>query len=143
MKYLNWKIGSALVTFLIGTILTFVWFASKPKSIKSLDVSEQLTTSTDPDYLKGRTEAERDVKAGELVIIVEGQTRFEVLLRDELSKYGVQIRSIGCFFKKQDEKHWKGYNQVSKAAIDARFGRDVAEDAIRKAAEQDFDATPR
>lgn len=142
MKRLHWKIGIALLTFLIGTILSLTWFASEPKIIKSSEVSKKLITSTDPDYLKGRSDAEQDIRAGKLIIIVEGQTRFEVILRDELAKYGVQTQSIGCFFNKQAVQYGKGYNEISEAEIDTRFGKGIAEEAIHKAAEQDFDATP-
>ncbi|MDT5122533.1 MAG: hypothetical protein QOC96_2015 [Acidobacteriota bacterium] len=140
MKYLNWKIGIALLTFIIGTILVLAWLAFE-RVESPLDEPKPIT-STDLDYLRGRSDAERDVRSGKLIIIVEGQTRFEVILREELAKCGVQIQSIGCFFNKQAVQHGKGYNEISEAAIDALCGKGVAEEAIRKAAEQDFDATP-
>src|SRR5438128_1662137 len=105
MKKLTWKIAAALLTFLIGTISALSWSAAWPKTVKSLGVSGKPVIATDPDYLRGRSDAERDVKAGNLTILAKGTTRFGMILRDELGKYGVEIGSIGCYFKEKDVKH--------------------------------------
>ncbi len=143
-----------MLTFFIGTVLALSWFASESNPEKSLEVSTpfasevkplalapKLINSTDPSYLQGKKDAARDVKAGKLIIRVKGQTHFGVVLDEELSKYKVKIQSIGCFFKDEDEKHLRGYNEVSKTAIEERIGKSILDEAMRKATAKDGDAS--
>ena len=154
MRNLSWKLGIALLTFFVGTIWAFAWFTFVPKPAGSLEVSEPLVSEVktptvapktinpkDPSYLQGKKDAAGDVKAGRLIIRVKGQTLFGSVLENELSKHKVKIQSIGCFFKDEDEKHLRGYNEVSKAAIEERIGKTVLDEAMRKASEKDGDAS--
>lgn len=152
MRGLSQKIGIALLTFLVGVILTFIWFAFEPKISRHLGISEifepevktppvepKLINLKDPSYLQGKKDAEIDLKAGNLVILVKGQTYFQMVLTDEFSRYNVKIKTIGCNFKEKDEKHLRGYNEISKAAIEERIGKSVFEEAMRKATERGGD----
>ena len=49
--------------------------------------------------------------------------------------------SIGCFFKDEDEKHLRGYNEVCKPAIKERIDKTVLDEAMRRATEKDSDAS--
>ena len=48
MKSLIWKLGIALLTFVIGTVLALSWFTPEFKPEKFLDVSTPLTLETEP-----------------------------------------------------------------------------------------------
>ena len=154
MRNLSWKLGIALLTFFVGTILAFACFTFELNPAESLEVSEPLVSEVktpivapktinlkDPSYLQGKKDAARDVKTGKLIIRVKGQTLFGSVLENELSKHKVKIQSIGCFFKDEDEKNLSGYNEVSKAATEERIGKIVLDEAMRKATEKDGDAS--
>ena len=160
MKYLSWKLTIAVLTFFVGTGLVTVWFLVEPKIfeipvislpgesqvattnvendfVETPDAAPKTMTFTESSSLNGKRNAIRDVKEGNLVILVRGDSLFQKLLEDDLSKYKVKVESIGCFFGKEDEIYLGGHNEVSKAAINERLGNGFIEEAISKAAQNE------
>jgi hypothetical protein len=156
MRYVSCKLTAAILTFFIGTGLVTVWFIVESKIFEipviSLPGESQITNSnaeiklpetpdaaptmtfTESASLNGKRNALRNIKKGELIVLVRGDTLFQKLLADELAKYEIEVESIGCFFDEEDEMFLGGYNEVSKAAINERFGNGFIEKAISRAA---------
>jgi hypothetical protein len=83
-------------------------------------------------YEAGRREAGRDIREGRLIIEMYGGpppiwlAECAKLLEQ---RYGVRLKDIaGCVVDFQIEGHERGYNEVSRAEIQRRFGRDVVEE---------------
>jgi hypothetical protein len=152
MTHLGFKVMAAILTFSFGFIAVEVRDAIYPANSSAvnfrpktpqtessaLEVSAKTTNDTisleDPSYIKGQRDAKNDIKAGKLIIRVKGFTRFGEALNDEFNKFGIKTQSIGGFFTSDKAMELKGYNEVSKAAINERFGSGTAERAIEKAA---------
>jgi hypothetical protein len=83
-------------------------------------------------YEAGRREAELDIREGRLMIMMYGGPPPAWL--DECAKllqqrYGIRLKDIaGCVVDYQIIGRERGYNEVSRAEIQRRFGRDVAEE---------------
>ena len=160
MNYLSWKISTAILTFLIGTGLAAVWFVVETKifeiptisipgessiitaddeinSPETPDAAPKTMTFTESASLKGKRNALRNIKKGELIILVRGETLFQKFLEDDLAKFNIKVESVGCFFDKEDELFLGGYNEASKAAINERFGNGFIEKAISRAAQSE------
>ena len=77
-------------------------------------------------YQAGRSEAIKDVKDNRLVIEVSGlpapwSGQYAKLLAD---KYHVQLKTVaGCIVDSRIVGHERGYNEISIAEIERRFGR--------------------
>jgi len=80
------------------------------------------------DFASGRTDAQADVAAGRLRVLTYGDLtgaseHYERLLQE---RYGIELDSIGgCVVDQELVDYAAGYAEVSKAAIEARFGADV------------------
>jgi len=108
MNYLSWKISTAILTFLIGTGLAAVWFVVETKifeiptisipgessiitaddeinSPETPDAAPKTMTFTESASLKGKRNALRNIKKGELIILVRGETLFQKFLEDDLA----------------------------------------------------------
>jgi len=78
-------------------------------------------------YLRGRADARRDIRDGQLAIEVSGfgagATGIEQKLKD---RYGVETRAVaGCIVDDQILGHQWGYNVVAGAEIARRSGVDI------------------
>jgi hypothetical protein len=89
-------------------------------------------------YQAGCREAWRDLHENRLIIEEHGLPPpcwddYKKLLEQ---RYHVQVRMVGgCVVDEKVVGHEKGYNQISKAEIEQRFGKDVLEKALAEAAE--------
>ncbi|MEY2564834.1 MAG: 4-carboxymuconolactone decarboxylase [Verrucomicrobiota bacterium] len=92
-------------------------------------------------YEVGRRLAEQDIREGRLIMEVSGGLPgiYQELKRVLEERYAIHLKEIaGCVVDYEITGHERGYNEVSKAEIRRRFGRDVAEetrDELRKAQE--------
>ena len=112
-------------TLLIGTVAS----RTNPGDLVEAADGQRYSRSA---YEAGRRDAERDIHEGRLVIETYGGPWPAWLhecakLLDQ--RYGIQFRDIaGCIVDSQIIGHERGYNEVSRAEIHRRFGRDVAEE---------------
>jgi len=88
---------------------------------------EQISLSA---YRAGRSDAEKDVRENRLIIETFGlpprwDGDYAKLLEQ---RYRIEVRTVaGCMVDEKIVGHAKGYNEVSKAEIQRRFGSDVLE----------------
>lgn len=81
-------------------------------------------------YESGRVDAERDLRAGRLIVEIygfplRGEPEYAQMLRD---RYGVELRRVASDIVDVNAiGHAMGYNVVSEAEIKRRFGSDVFE----------------
>jgi hypothetical protein len=81
-------------------------------------------------YEAGRSEAMNDVKANKLIIEVSGlpapwSGEYAKSLAD---KYHIQLKTVaGCIVDSKIVGHERGYNEISVAEIERRFGHGVLE----------------
>jgi len=81
-------------------------------------------------YTAGRAEAINDIKANKLIIEVSGlpapwSGEYTKFLAD---KYHVQLKTVaGCIVDSKIVAHERGYNEISVAEIERRFGHGVLE----------------
>ena len=94
-------------------------------------------------YEAGRSLAQHDIREGRLIIEVSGgpgSPTYDELKKALADRYNIHLKEIaGCIVDYQIRGHERGYNEVSRAEITRRFGRDVAQetrDEISRAAEQ-------
>ena len=84
--------------------------------------------NTSNSYFAGREAAAKDIKQGILAVETYGlpvacYAEYENLLKQ---KYGIELRPIaGCVVDDSILKHAKGYNEISDAEIERRFGKDI------------------
>jgi len=81
-------------------------------------------------YQTGRSDAEKDVRENRLIIETFGlRPRWDgdyAKLLDQ--RYRIEVRTVaGCMVDGKVVGHAKGYNEVSKAEIQRRFGSEVLE----------------
>jgi hypothetical protein len=94
-------------------------------------------------YDAGRSLAQEDIREGRLIIEVSGgpgSPTYDELKNALAERYNIQLKEIaGCIVDDQIRGHERGYNEISRAEITRRFGRDVAQetrDEVSRAAEQ-------
>jgi hypothetical protein len=93
-------------------------------------------------YERGRRDGEADIHAGRLVFEDygfprKGQEEFADILRE---RYGVELRRVDDdIVDDTTVGHARGYNEVSDAEIERRFGASVIQNAAGEAAEH-YDA---
>jgi hypothetical protein len=81
-------------------------------------------------YTAGRSEAMNDIKANKLIIEVSGlpapwSGEYTKLLAD---KYRIQLKTVaGCIVDSKIVGHERGYNEISVAEIERRFGHGALE----------------
>jgi hypothetical protein len=75
-------------------------------------------------YRAGRAEAQKDIKSGHLVIEENGLGAgyYADILKQRCQ---AEMRIGGCASNERIEGHAKGYNEVSEAEIERRFGKGV------------------
>lgn len=85
-------------------------------------------------YKAGRSEAMNDIKANRLIIEVSGlpapwSGAYAKFLAD---KYHIQLKTVaGCIVDSKIVGHERGYNEISVAEIERRFGHGVLENTAR------------
>jgi len=81
-------------------------------------------------YQAGHEDAGKDVREGRLIIESFGlpppwDADYAKLLKE---RYGIELRAVaGCVVDDNIVGHRKGYNEVSEAEIQRRFGSDILE----------------
>jgi hypothetical protein len=82
-------------------------------------------------YEIGRAEAEKDIKAGRLIIECYGfpPKGYDRYLKNLQKRYKIKVRSFGDVLDEDLIGHAMGYNGVSKAEIKRRFGVSVLSEA--------------
>lgn len=98
---------------------------------------------------RGRSEAARDVQNEKFVIKAWGLAEFrinDIPSRTEvyesllLSRYKIRFEWVaGCVIDDETLSYATAYNEVSKAAIEAKFGKDIL-DKVRKDADKEYEA---
>ena len=89
-----------------------------------------------PAAMRGRIEAERDIRRGDLCLKTWGlrppsPSPYEKLLRDRL---GVETRVVaGCVVSDQQLASWAGYNQAMLSEISRRHGADAVDRVYQEA----------
>ena len=89
-------------------------------------------------YERGRADAEADLRSGRLVLEDygfprKGQQEFADILRQ---RYSIELRRVASdIIDETAYGHSFGYNEVSRAEIQRRFGTDVIQKAEAEAAE--------
>ena len=116
---------------IIGTLLyTLVAVAvslrAEEDSSDTAVAPDGIVTYSRSAYEAGRRDAERDVREGRLIYEIYGgppapwEGDWEKLLAD---KYQIQLKSVaGCVVDRSIVGHARGYNEVSGAEIDRKFG---------------------
>ncbi len=80
------------------------------------------------DYQRGKADAKKDIQAEILAVEtygfrMNGDGGESQLLRNH---YNIDTRIVaGCVVNKKIIGHAKGYNEVSRAEIERRFGKDI------------------
>ena len=96
-------------------------------------------------YLAGRAEAQRDVRAGILIIeesgFGAGSPHVQRLLRD---RFAIEIRVLaGCVVDERIMGHEEGYNSISEPEIHRRFGDELVEAARQEGYQIQYAETRR
>lgn len=121
MKNLSWKLGVALLTFFIGTVLALSWFTSQPKPEELLDVSTPLALGTEtvsvtpkpmnissnqknrksklPSFVKGTWEVVRFVEIGGHAYEKPDLAQAEVGKKITFDKFAVKYDKNFLFFE--------------------------------------------
>ena len=79
-------------------------------------------------YRAGRDDARRDVARGYFAREEFGRLPvfYDEYVRLAAKRYGIHIKVLaGCIIDEEIEGHAKGYNEISQAAIDRHFKKDV------------------
>jgi len=92
-------------------------------------------------YWTGRADAERDTRAGRLVIerfgLLFGEGDYVTILRQ---RYQIEMKTVaGCLVDDEIVGHAVGYNEIMKAEIERRFGPGLLE-RVREEAEAEAEA---
>lgn len=80
------------------------------------------------EYRRGKADAQKDIQANRLITEVYGfgaskDSAWGRLLKES---YGIEQRMVaGCIVDGKIVGHAKGYNEVSHAEIERRFGKDI------------------
>jgi hypothetical protein len=84
---------------------------------------------TTQDYQRGQADAQRDIAAGKLIIRMCGRPAPYVFhwLRILKNRYDIQLINSGCRVSDELLAYISGYNNVSQAEIQQRFGVEVLE----------------
>ncbi len=102
--------------------------------------SESATDSFDDQtaaFRQGQAEAQADIRRGKLVIHFGGiavpNQKFKELM---LNNYGVTVITGGCVMTEAEAKRLEGYDEISRAAIEAKFGPGTIEE-VREASQKE------
>lgn len=80
------------------------------------------------DYRRGKIDAQRDIQANQMITEIYGfgASRDSELGRLLKKRYGIEQRVVaGCIVNEKIIGHAKGYNEISHAEIERRFGKDI------------------
>lgn len=146
------KIIAVTSTFTISVALVWLIFQTESLLIERLKTENakikvenpipepKSIRSTNSYYLRGRSDAERDVSKGLLKIVTLERTANDVRVEPILkAKYGIDFYSIGRFWSMSDVLYLIGYNEISEAAIEQKFGRGNVEGLESKIEEDSID----
>jgi hypothetical protein len=120
--------------FWMGLFLMLLIALSGCSESKNIGVTP--LPSPSDSYRAGKEAAAKDLKQGILAVETYGLPmpsygEYENLLK---KNYHIELRPIaGCVVDDDILNHVKGYNEVSKAEIHRRFGKDVFEKTMTEA----------
>ena len=107
--------------------------------IAVLGTLQLMAASKLTSVVAGRLAAERDVRAGRLILKSWGYPSpvFPIYAQLVHERYGIQITTVaGCVISSEQHAEWNAYNAVVAAEIERRFGADalnrVYEEAEKK-----------
>lgn len=109
-----------------------------PKSTETKKVIEEQADPQDPKvlqeaYERGRREAEADVRNGRFVIHFAGIAVPGKVFKEKMLKhYGVEVVTGGCTMTYEESERMKGYDEVSRAAVEKKFGKGVIESELKE-----------
>lgn len=145
MKNLSVRLATAIVSFVLGVTIAALWASCGQPVTQRLDsvvvaigASLLEKISDNPTaYERGRRQALTDVQNGHLKVESIGESTIthylykEVLLRE----YGVEFIDYGCLGTDELDQRIRGYNEISRAAIEGRFGAGVLEKVFQQVSE--------
>ncbi len=118
------KVNPAAVRSEINKLLAENGLKNKSSiQIVNLPIPERLIYS----YEKGLEQAKRDLAAKKYTIKIYGLTPAipQEHLAELKAKYDIELNSTGCFVPKGYGEYAKGYNEIMKAELSKKFGRDI------------------
>jgi hypothetical protein len=131
------KVAIFSISFAVGIAASGLWSTFGPSATQKLDtvivgagaalLGRFATQARFSSYERGRLEAARDIKNGILRIKSLGLLTFTHGLYSELLRqgYGVEFVDYGCIGTTEFAESIRGYNDVSKAEIEKRYGQGV------------------
>lgn len=143
MNTLLTKFGIFSISLAVGIGLTFMWSTFGRPATQELDaiivdagarllgaVSARNDVSS---YERGRIEARRDVEKGVFILKSFGwldvpRNPYSDLLTRE---YGIEFLDYGCVVTQEFANYVQGYNEVSRTAIEHRFGKGILAFSVR------------
>jgi hypothetical protein len=135
MNGLITKFAVFLISFAVGIAAASLWSNYGPSATQELDtliVAEgarllrnvQSYDDVGP-YERGRIEAASDIRNGMLKVkslglLTVAHTPYSKML---MHNYDIEFIDYGCVGTQEFGEYIRGYNEVSKAAIETRFGK--------------------
>jgi hypothetical protein len=141
MKRFIYWITVAVITFFIGVAGFVAWHFSFDPPIQILDESRAVPVDEKKRsiYKLGRLEAEQDIRNGKLKYKTYGlglDWRGEPdLYKEKLWKdYGIELIAVaGCMVSDEIVENARGYNEVSLAEVEKRYGEGILDRVLKEA----------
>ena len=136
------KFGIFSISFAVGIGLASMWStfgrpATQELDAMVVDAGARLLGAVSAyddvsPYGRGRIEASRDVENGIFTIKSFGLFNVPLDPYSQLLKreYGIEFIDYGCVATPEFSEYVRGYNDVSRAAIENRFGKGILESGV-------------
>ena len=133
------RLAFGVTWFFIGVVLTVGWNHFANKAVAGSPSPATNAAALGPAE-SGRIDAQMDLARGRVKYLVWGYLMDPGpnLFKEHLKRdYGIEWERVaGCVTSEYREKYWTGYNEISVAWIEQRYGKGILEKVMDQAVKE-------